>query len=156
MSHAKHIRFLFAIALFTAIVPFSAFAQSSTGSISGAVSDGAGGLLPGVTITAVNIAMGLSRTSVSNAAGHYDVPLLPPGTYSVSSELSGFQPTKYERIVVNVGTDSAVNFKLNQGVIESVTARGAQGEEDARTEKGGAARRPALAFRCSVTLKRFA
>ena len=35
MSHAKHIRFLFAIALLVAIVPFSVFAQSSNGSISG-------------------------------------------------------------------------------------------------------------------------
>jgi hypothetical protein len=125
MSHAKHIRFLFAVALLAAIVPFSAFAQSSTGSISGNVTDASGGALPGVTITALNTATGLSRTEQSNPAGHYDVPLLPPGTYSVSSELSGFQPVKYDRIVVNVGTDSAVNFKLKQGVAESVTVTAA-------------------------------
>jgi hypothetical protein len=116
MSHAKHIRFLFAIALLTAIVPFSAFAQSSNGSIVGTVTDDSGGILPGVTITAVNTATSLTRTSVSNAFGHYDVPLLPPGNYSLSSELSGFQPLKYPRIVVNVGTQSTVNFKLKQGV----------------------------------------
>jgi outer membrane receptor protein involved in Fe transport len=125
MSHAKHIRFLFAIALLTAIVPFSAFAQSSNGSIVGVVTDDAGGLLPGVTITAVNTATGLTRTSLSNPAGHYDVPLLPPGNYSLSSELSGFQPLKYPRIVVNVGTESTVDFKLKQGVAESVTVTAA-------------------------------
>jgi hypothetical protein len=58
---------------------------------------------------------------VSNTAGHYEVPLLSPGTYSVSSMLSGFQPTKYDKIVVNVGSDSTVNFSLKQGVSESVT-----------------------------------
>src|ERR1700704_6580252 len=120
MSHLKHMRFLFAIALLAAIVPFSVFAQSSNGSISGTVSDDAGGVLPGVTITALNTATGMSRTTVSNPSGHYDIPLLPPGTYSVSSELSGFQPVKYDRIVVNVGSDSSVNFKLKQGVSESV------------------------------------
>src|SRR3954447_13261220 len=125
MSHAKHIRFLFAIALLVVIVPFSAFAQSSNGSISGAVTDDAGGVLPGVTITAVNTATGLTRTSVSNTFGHYDVPLLPPGNYSVSSELTGFQPFKYPAIVVNVGTQSTVNFKLKQGVAESVTVTAA-------------------------------
>jgi hypothetical protein len=125
MSHAKHIRFLFAIALLTAIVPFSAFAQSSNGSISGTASDNAGAVLPGVTVTAVNTATGMSRTSVSNGDGHFEIPLLPPGTYSVSSELSGFQPTKYDRIVVNVGSDSSVNFKLKQGVAESVTVTAA-------------------------------
>src|SRR4051794_16314341 len=125
MSHAKHIRFLFAIALLVAIVPFSAFAQSSNGSISGTVSDDAGGVLPGVTITAVNTATGLTRTSVSSAVGHFDIALLPPGPYSVSSELSGFQPTKYDRIVVNVGSDSTVTFKLKQGVAKSVTVTAA-------------------------------
>ena len=68
MSHVKHMRFLFAIALLIAIVPFSAFAQSSNGSISGTVTDDAGGLLPGVTIAALNTATGLSRTAVSGAA----------------------------------------------------------------------------------------
>jgi outer membrane receptor for ferrienterochelin and colicin len=125
MSHAKHMRFLFAIALLIAIVPFSAFAQSSNGSISGTVSDDSGAVLPGVTVTAVNTATGLSRTTQSNTVGHYDVPLLPPGNYSVSSELSGFQPVKYDRIVVNIGTDSSVNFKLKQGVSESVTVTAA-------------------------------
>jgi len=125
MSQSKHIRFLFAIALLIAIVSFSAFAQSSNGSISGAATDDSGAFLPGVTITAVNTATGLSRTSVTNSAGHFEIPLLPPGTYSVSSELSGFQPTKYDRIVVNVGSDSTVNFKLKQGVSESVTVTAA-------------------------------
>ena len=125
MSHLKHMRFLFAIALLAAIVPFSAFAQSSNGSISGTVSDDAGGVLPGVTITALNTATGMSRSSVSNPVGHYEIPLLPPGTYSVASELSGFQPVKYDRIVVNVASDSSVNFKLKQGVSESVTVTAA-------------------------------
>ncbi|HXH37689.1 MAG TPA: TonB-dependent receptor, partial [Thermoanaerobaculia bacterium] len=125
MSHVKHIRFLFAIALLIAIVPFPLFAQSSTGSVSGIVSDESGAVLPGVSITALNTATGLSRTAVSNPVGHYDIPLLPPGTYSVSSELSGFSPVKYDRIVVNVGSDSAVNFKLKQGVSESVTVTAA-------------------------------
>src|SRR5437763_6152628 len=114
MSLAKHIRFLFAVALLTVVVPFSAFAQSSNGSISGTVTDDTGALLPGVTITAVNTATGMSRTSVSSTVGHFDIALLPPGTYSVSSELSGFQPTKYDRIVVDVGSDWTVNFKLKR------------------------------------------
>lgn len=121
MPQTKHIRFLFAIALLVAIVPFSAYAQSSNGSISGNVTDASGGPLPGVTITALSSDTGLTRTSVSNSAGHYEIQLLPPGTYSVSSELSGFAPVKYGKIVVNVGTDSAVNFSLKQGVSESVT-----------------------------------
>src|SRR5229473_4207063 len=73
MSHVKHIRFLFAIALLIATVPFPAFAQSSNGSVSGTATDDAGAVLPGVTITALNTATGLSRNTTSNPAGHYDI-----------------------------------------------------------------------------------
>ncbi len=125
MSHSKHIRFLFAITLLVAIVPFSAFPQSSNGSISGTVTDDAGGVLPGVTVTALNTSTGLTRSTASNAVGHYELQLLPPGTYSVSSELSGFQPIKYPKIVVNVGSDSGVNFKIKAGVAETVTVTAA-------------------------------
>ena len=125
MRQTKHIRFLFAVALLCAIVPFAAFAQSSNGSISGSVTDASGAALPGVTITAVNTGTGVARPTVSNNTGHYDISLLPPGTYSVSSELSGFAPVKYGKIVVNVGSDSTVNFKLTQGVAETVTVTAA-------------------------------
>lgn len=124
MRLAKHIRFFLALALL-AIAPLAAFAQSSNGSISGVVTDDSGSLLPGVTITAVNTATGVTRTSVSNEKGHYEIPLLPPGTYSVSSALEGFQPVKYDRIVVNVGSDSSVMFKLKPGVSETVTVTAA-------------------------------
>lgn len=125
MSHAKHIRFMFAIALLTAIVPFSAFAQSSNGSITGMVSDDGGAVLPGVTITALNTATGMSRSTVSSSVGHYEIGLLPPGIYSVSSELSGFQAVKFDHIVVNVGSDTTVSFRLKPGVSESVTVTAA-------------------------------
>ncbi|MDP9361402.1 MAG: carboxypeptidase regulatory-like domain-containing protein, partial [Acidobacteriota bacterium] len=125
MRHAKHIRFMFAVALLFAIVPFSAFAQSSNGSISGSVTDASGGALPGVTITVVNTGTGITRPSVSNTTGHYEIPLLPPGTYSVSSELSGFQPVRYGKVTVNVGTDVTINFKLKPGLAETVTVTAA-------------------------------
>src|SRR6476620_10757481 len=101
MRQMKHIRFLFAVALLFAAVPFTAFAQSSNGSISGTVMDASGGGLPGVTITAVNSGTGVTRLTTSAGSGHYEIQLLPPGTYSVSSALSGFAPVKYDKIVVN-------------------------------------------------------
>ncbi|HKO01762.1 MAG TPA: carboxypeptidase regulatory-like domain-containing protein, partial [Thermoanaerobaculia bacterium] len=109
---------LFALLL---LMPIGVFAQSSNGSISGNVTDDTGGALPGVTVTAMNAATGFSRMVVSNGTGHYEIALLPPGTYRVSTELSGFQPVKYDRIVVNVGTDVTLNLKLRAGMSESVT-----------------------------------
>src|ERR1044072_3347196 len=106
------------LALLIALVPVALFAQSSNGSISGVVSDDSGAALPGVTVTATNTATGVARTTVSNATGHYQIALLPPATYNVGAELSGFQPIKRDKIVVNVGTDVTLNFSMKPGVSE--------------------------------------
>jgi len=103
------------------LVPLPLLAQSSTGSISGSASDDSGGALPGVTVTATNAATGGMRTTVSNAAGAYQLGLLPPGTYRVEAQLEGFQPVRREKVVVNIGTDVAMNFVMKVGVAETVT-----------------------------------
>lgn len=119
----KFIRLILALALL--IIPITVFAQSTNGSISGTVTDDTGAVLPGVTVTATNVATGISRTAVSNSAGSYQLGLLPPGTYRVAAELAGFRPWKAEKIVVNVATDVSLNVKLKAGVSESVTVTAA-------------------------------
>lgn len=121
MTHAKHIRFTFAIALLVALVPFAAFAQSSAGSISGNAVDDSGAALPGVTVTAANTATNATRTTTTNTAGHYELAFLVPGTYAVSGELSGFQPLKFPKVVVNVGSATTLDLKLRPGVSEELT-----------------------------------
>ena len=107
------------------LVPIASFAQSSNGSISGNATDNTGGAMPGVTVTATNVSTGVSRATVTNSAGHYELMLLPPGTYAVSAELSGFQPVKFDRVVVNVGSNTDVDLKMRAGVAETVTVTAA-------------------------------
>ncbi|HKR64758.1 MAG TPA: carboxypeptidase-like regulatory domain-containing protein, partial [Thermoanaerobaculia bacterium] len=90
----------------------SLLAQSSTGSISGTVTDDSGAALPGVSITATNASTGASRTVVTNSAGSYTFALLPPAKYSVETQLEGFQPMRRENVTVNVGSDVALNVTL--------------------------------------------
>jgi hypothetical protein len=94
-------------------VAASGAAQTLTGSITGAVKDEQGGVLPGVTVT-LSGAQG-TRTTVTEADGTYRFPALEPGTYSVSAELSGFRPTRQDRIVVNAGTTLSVDLALAVG-----------------------------------------
>jgi hypothetical protein len=89
MNNAKNIRFLALILLCLALVPLTVMAQSSNGSISGNLTDDTGAAIPGVTVSAVNVATGATRTAVSTSTGRYDIPNLSPGTYRVSAELSG-------------------------------------------------------------------
>ena len=59
---------VWAVVLILAIAP-AAFAQLSTGSVNGLVTDESGAPMPGVTVTAKSLATGESRTVVTNDAG---------------------------------------------------------------------------------------
>ncbi|HEY7508998.1 MAG TPA: carboxypeptidase-like regulatory domain-containing protein, partial [Vicinamibacteria bacterium] len=67
------------------------YAQSNTGRISGTVTDTQGGVLPGATVTVSQEGTGLTRTATTDADGAFVFVSLPVGTYSVATELGGFQ-----------------------------------------------------------------
>jgi hypothetical protein len=110
---------------FCLIIALPLLAQSSTGSVSGLLTDDSGGALPGVTVTATNTATGTSRTTVSNSAGAYSLPLLPPATYTIEASLDGFRPVRRDKVVVNIGTDANVSLSLQAGVAETITVTAA-------------------------------
>ena len=66
-------------------------AQSTTGTISGHVSDTQGLAVPGVTVTVTSPNLQGVRSTVTSEIGDYVVTLLPSGTYKLTFELSGFQ-----------------------------------------------------------------
>src|SRR5438477_6285555 len=81
------------------------------GTITGEVKDSTGGVVPGVTVTVVNKATNATRTTVSNAVGLFDVPALPPGPYTVNTEISGFK-TATRDVELQVQQTARVNFTL--------------------------------------------
>src|SRR5215470_6335964 len=107
----------------------TAFAQgggaSTTGSINGKVADTSGAVLPGVTVSATSpAAMGV-QSSVTDGGGNYRFPALPPGTYTVTFELPGFNTLKRENIQIAMGFTAAVNVELAvASLTETVTVTG--------------------------------
>ncbi|PYR99114.1 MAG: hypothetical protein DMG12_21160 [Acidobacteria bacterium] len=69
----------------------SALWAQSTAQISGTVKDQSGALLPGVQVTATQIATGLARSTVTNEMGTYTLTELPIGPYKVEAALTGFR-----------------------------------------------------------------
>mgnify|MGYP003429346160 FL=1 len=69
-------------------------AQETRGSIEGVVKDSSGGVLPGVTVEAVNAAQTGAVSAVTDANGKYRFPALAPGRYEVTANLTGFQASK--------------------------------------------------------------
>lgn len=104
----------------------TAFAQGTTGSVNGTVSDNTGAILPGVTVTASGSAIMGVQTAVTNEQGQYRFPALPPGTYRLQYQLSGFSTVVREGIVVSLGFTATINVPLQLATIqESVTVTGA-------------------------------
>jgi hypothetical protein len=89
-------------------------AQLGTGSavITGTAQDSSGALIPGVTVTATAIDLGLSATVTTNESGAYNFVSLPPGRYVVSASLPGFQTRTYTGIDLREKTTRRYNFNL--------------------------------------------
>jgi hypothetical protein len=104
----------------------SAAAAQQLGTLTGAVRDAQGGVLPGVNVTVTGESLiGGSQSTVTGEAGSYQFTL-PSGTYVVTYDLSGFTPLRREGIVVQVARTARVDVELGVGSLqETVTVSGA-------------------------------
>src|SRR5579872_5381976 len=109
--------------LFTLLVAFASvmltssplFAQSTTtGEISGTVTDPSGAVLPNIELTLKSVDKGFTQTTHSNSAGSYRFVLLNPGNYSISASASGFKTVTISQ-GVSVGATAITNVKLEVG-----------------------------------------
>jgi carboxypeptidase family protein/TonB-dependent receptor-like protein len=115
---------LFAAMVFAGTVAAPAFAQKTTGDITGSVTDTTGGVLPGVAVNAVCADTGLTRTASSDAQGGYTIPELPVCVYRVTAELQGFKTITRE-VQVAVNAVAKADFKMEVGAqSETVTVTG--------------------------------
>jgi hypothetical protein len=98
---------------------------SSTGTIQGRVTDAQGAVLPGVTITAISPALLGQQSSVTSETGNYRFPAVPPGTYTLTYELPGFNTVKREGIQITLGFTANINVELALATLqETVTVTG--------------------------------
>jgi hypothetical protein len=91
-----------------------------TGTLQGTVTDSSGAALPGVTVTVRSSALQGTREAVTGGSGEYILRGLPPGTYEVQVELSGFA-TSRETVTVSLGLPTEADARLvPAGVVEAV------------------------------------
>src|SRR3954470_5683833 len=76
------------------------------GSISGTIKDASGGVVPGVSVTAIDVRRATSFSAVTNNQGLYSFPKLPVGSYDLTVQIDGFKPQRRTGLVVDA--DSAV------------------------------------------------
>ena len=126
-----------AVALLVAFATTPAFAQT-TGQIIGTIVDAQGGVLPGVTVTATSPQLQGSRTAVTDGSGTFRFPTLPPGTYAIKANLSGFQDAAQENITVSLDKSVALSLKMAvAGVSQTVNVVGSSPVVDTQSSAGG-------------------
>jgi len=88
------------------------FAQGESGTISGIVTDSSNAVVPGATVTVVSTGTGLTRSATTASAGEYAITNLPPATYTLTIEHSGFD--KYSRqVTLAVGGHMDLSAQLS-------------------------------------------
>ena len=96
-------------------------AQEQHGAVEGTVQDVQYAVLPGATITALNLAHGVAVSTVADATGTFRFPALAPGYYDITASLPGFAALQFERVEVLLGQVKRLAFVLEvAGVVEEV------------------------------------
>ena len=109
-----------------AVLLFAIGARAQTAQVTGRVTDQAGAVVPGATVTAVNTATGISREVLSNEEGFFTMPLLNPGEYRIAVRKDGFKPVVQPGMTLQVNQVARLDFTLETGAVtETVNITGA-------------------------------
>ena len=92
---------------------FSAVLFGQTTSLTGTVADPSGAVIPGATISIVNVETGAPRDAVSDTQGRYTMERLTPGTYKLTARASGFSDVVIDKVelLVNQPATVAITFE---------------------------------------------
>jgi hypothetical protein len=112
---------LLAIAAAAALCSSSLLAQQTLGGITGEVTDSSGGVLPNVTVTAVDEQTALTRTTHTNASGSYAFVNLPIGTYTLTYTAENFDIQKTPHITVQADRTATLNAQLKVAAAKGET-----------------------------------
>jgi hypothetical protein len=121
----------FAAALVCMILGFALTAMGQgastfdTGTITGAVTDPSGAVIPHASVTITNTGTGSVTTAITGGDGLFTAPGLPFGNYVVRASADGFGKAVSSEFVLNVGATARVNLKLSlAAVTEKVEVTG--------------------------------
>ena len=109
-------RFATIAALMAVALPIAMFAQNRFSTLTGSVSDPSGGLLPGVTVVAIDTTRDARHEVKTNSAGQFEIVGLPDGPLVLEAKLPGFQ-TFQQKLTLD-GQDVNRNITLRVGSLQ--------------------------------------
>jgi len=107
--------FILRILLLIAIIPVSAFASTTKGTIKGTALDDGGLPIPGVMVTINSENLMGDRQMSTDSEGRFIFIELPPGLYELVAMRDGFATIKKPNLQVNAGRNTIVNIEMPVG-----------------------------------------
>lgn len=102
-----------------------AYGQAVSGSMVGTVTDQSKAVIPGAKVTITEVGQSASRTTLTDGSGNYSFPQVPPGTYRIMVEKSGFTTGIRNDVPLDVNSSVRVDMTLTPGkVTQRVTVKG--------------------------------
>jgi outer membrane receptor protein involved in Fe transport len=102
-----------------------AMAQITSARLTGEITDATGALVPHVKVAAKNNGTNFTQTTQSSDSGVYTFTALPPGVYTLTTELAGFAPHIEKGVTLTVGQSATLNIALKTGdASDTVTVTG--------------------------------
>ncbi len=93
-------------------MPTLLFGQGYFGTLSGEITDPSGAIVPGAKVTLVDQQKGYQFATTSDTHGRYLFTTIPPGLYTVSVEMEGFDKTVRTNITLNVSENVTASLSL--------------------------------------------
>ena len=108
--------------------PAMLFAQAYFGTVTGVLTDASGAVLAHANVVLTDQEKGYTFQTTTDSTGSYLFRSVPPGLYSVTAEMSGFEKTSRPKVKVNVNDNVTVNLTLKVGAsTQTVEVQGVAG-----------------------------
>jgi hypothetical protein len=105
------------VTILSVLLSLTAASQEFRATISGAVTDANGGAISGAKVTATETRTGTATSTVSNSAGQYTIPFLPPGEYEITAQNAGLKTYTRKGITLGSGDHPVLDIQLQLGSV---------------------------------------
>ncbi|PWT91094.1 MAG: hypothetical protein C5B55_08645 [Blastocatellia bacterium] len=117
----------------TILMSSVAFAQTGSSSLRGTVTDLQGRAVSGATVTLSDEGRNFTRTQVTNENGNYVFTSIPPGTYRIDVEATGFKKASISEVPALIDTPSTRDIQLEVGNVSETVSVIAGGDAPINT-----------------------
>ncbi len=107
---------VFTVLLIPAFTAPGAWAQA-TGSILGTITDSSGAVIVGAKVFVTNVSTNVTRETLTNGAGYYQVDNLIPGEYTLAGEMQGFKKAVRGKFELQLAQSARVDLAMEVGEV---------------------------------------